>query len=162
MITIELEGALELEKKLAALQIKMARKIRARAVKAGARITLARAKAIAPVIIGGRMGDIIARALQIRTMKKPPRGAYGVRVQHSADANDELVHITRDGRRYYIPNAIEHGHAAPGRGGAGRGAAPKDVPPNPYMRPALAQTAHRAAQKMIDVALGEIKREWNR
>ena len=75
--------------------------------------------------------------------------------------NDKFVVTTKDGKRYYIPTAVEYGHAGPGGGGftalaidkdgnykvykKGRkkgqikkaSAKTKTVKPHPFMRPAM-------------------------
>ena len=60
--------------------------------------------------------------------------AYGVMTM--IDPREEsFIYYTKDKQRYYLPSAIEYGHAFPGRGG-GKGS-PKDVAAMPYLRPAF-------------------------
>lgn len=83
------------------------------------------------ISIGGQMGREIARSLTIRAMTRLKKGNYGTRI--ILKPNVLFDHNTADGKRYYIPAAIEYGHAYPGRGGGGD--SPKDVAPIPFMRP---------------------------
>lgn len=84
-----------------------------------------------------------------------------------AKYNDQFVHITKDGKRYYIPTAVEYGHKLPGGGGSvfqiayykkGKKAGQmkpvkyakeisKAVKPYPFMRPAYKSRVTRSAIK---------------
>ena len=159
MISMTLEGGKQLEAKLLGLERKVAKKIVRSAVRAGSKPILSAAKANAQSIVGGTMGGTIARSLQVRAMKKQRRSQYAVKIQHSEKANDQLVHIAASGEREYIPNAIEYGHAAPGRGGGKN--SPKDVPSRPYMRPAFDSSKGSAEQAVRTELLGGIERAYN-
>jgi len=159
MISMILEGGKELEAKLIGLERKVAKKIVRSAVRAGSKPILAAAKSNAQSVVGGTMGGVISRVLQVRAMKKQRRGQYAVRIQHGEKADDVLIQVSASGKRAYIPNAIEYGHAAPGRGGV-KGA-PKDVPALPYMRPAFDSTKGRAERALSAELIGGIERAYN-
>jgi len=158
MISMTLEGGKELEAKLIGLERKVAKKIVRSAVRAGSKPILAAAKSNAQSVVGGTMGGVISRVLQVRAPKEQERGRYAVRIQHGQKADDVLIQISASGKRAYIPNAIEYGHAAPGRGGKG---APKDVPALPYMRPAFDSTKGRAERALSAELIGGIERAYN-
>jgi hypothetical protein len=155
MISMTLEGGKELEAKLLSLERKVGKAIVRKAVRNGAKVMLPVAKSNANSIGGGEMGAIISRALQVRAMKKQRPGQYAVKIQHSEKYNDQLVHITKDGRRHYIPNAIEYGHAAPGDAGG-----VKIVEERPYIRPAFDTTKAGATNAVRHTLTVEIEREW--
>ena len=106
----------------------------------------------------GIMSNKIADSLVLTKFKKRVKGRYGYHVMF----NDygQFVYYTKGsasnvgteklvkGKRYFIPNAIEYGHASPGRGGGKN--APKDVPAKPFMRPALDSTLPNAAKIFED------------
>jgi hypothetical protein len=79
----------------------------------------------------------------------------GARSQLKWSSNIETKKTSyRPGReegRYYIPVAIEYGHAFPGRGRASGGGKhpPKDVAAKPFLRPALDVTLP-AAPKIFE------------
>ena len=96
--------------------------------------------------IGGSLNTaVIAKSLQIKVLKSRASGVYRMTVWHKPDVG-MLVHHTLTGKRYYIPSAIEFGHAFPGRGGGE--ASPKDVKPIPYIRSSFAASKH-TADKMV-------------
>ena len=102
------------------------------------------AKTNAQSMVGGSMGAKIARSLAVRAMTKMKRGHYGSKV--IIKASDLFVHISNAGKRYFIPFAIEYGHAYPGRGGKN---APKDVKPMPFMRKAYEANRKKAAGHLL-------------
>jgi len=157
MVTMQLEGADNLERTLASLEKTVAKKLARKGVRAAAGVTLPVCKAMAASVVGGRMGSLLAAALEVRAAKKQRPGSYMMRVQHSAKHNETFVDVAADGTRNYIPNAIEYGHAGPGGGGGA-----KTVQPMPYMRPGLESTKLSAANRMIAVLWDGIKGEFNR
>ena len=68
-------------------------------------------------MVGGEMGTLLAKNLFVQAMKKMRRGSYGRKL--SLKATDAFVYETADKTRYYIPAAIEYGHAFPGSGRGG-------------------------------------------
>lgn len=130
-----LEGGKETERKLKALERKVAKKIVRKGVREGLKPTHKAAKSNAKSMVGGEMGALLKKNIILRRFKKQRRGSYAMAVRiksESEGAPQEFVHKTKDGERYYIPAAIEFGHAAPGRGGGKN--PPKDMPAIPFMR----------------------------
>jgi len=110
-----------------------------------------------------RIGNRIAKALVLKPFRKQKPGQYGMKVLIDSDkagqfysfsmgANTQLrwssnIETRRVQRKigkttgqYFIPVAIEYGHAFPGKGGSGS----KDVAGKPFMRPALDVTLPNA------------------
>tara|TARA_Y100000310_G_scaffold160622_1_gene160387 strand:- start:1662 stop:2135 length:474 start_codon:yes stop_codon:yes gene_type:complete len=132
MIDMMLEGAAELEKTLLRLEKKTAKKVVRKAVRAGAKPTLTTAKNNAASMVGGKMGALIKKNIVIKAYKKQRSGSFALAVRMRSGVA-EFIHITADGERYYIPMAIEYGHALPGAGGSKS----KDVVAVPFMRNAI-------------------------
>jgi len=117
MISIQLEGGKELERKLAALETKVAKKVVRKAVRAAQKPILTAIKANARSMVGGHMGGLIASSVVLRAQKKQRRGSYAMNVRlksESEGAPAEFVHITKEGKRHFIPAAVEFGHG-PGK-----------------------------------------------
>jgi hypothetical protein len=101
------------------------------------------------------MGRQISKSLQLKVGKpKDRKTQYFIRVQHSPKFNDVFVSYSMGshsslathkttGDRYYIPNAIEYGHALPGQADGA-----KAVAPIPYLRPAFDSNIRRAERLM--------------
>jgi HK97 gp10 family phage protein len=143
MIQMSIQGAQEIERRLNSLEKKVAKSIVRKAVRAGAKPIHAAAKTNAKETVGGDMGSRLSKDLAVRAFKRQRRGQYGVNVRFKDD--EKLVHITAQGKRQYIPAAIEYGHAFAGRGGKN---APKDVPAVPFLRPAF-DTKKDAAERAV-------------
>lgn len=117
MISIQLEGGKELEKKLRGLETKVAKKVVRKAVRNAQKPVLTAMKANARNMIGGHMGGLIAANVVVRAQKKQRRGSYAMNVRlksESEGAPMEFIHITKEGKRHFIPAAIEFGHG-PGK-----------------------------------------------
>lgn len=117
MISIQLEGGKDLERKLAALEKKVAKKVVRKAVRAAQKPVLTAIKANARSMVGGHMGGLIASNVVLRAQKKQRRGSYAMNVRlkgESEGAPAELIHVTKEGKRHFIPAAIEFGHG-PGK-----------------------------------------------
>jgi len=115
MISIQLEGGIELEKKLMALETKISKNVVRTAVRKAQKPMLSAAKSNARSMVGGVMGGLIANNLVLRAEKKQRRGSYAVNVRvksESEGAPAEFIHITKEGKRHYIPAAIEYGHGS--------------------------------------------------
>ena len=161
MLDMTITGATEVEALFNRLEKKEAAKITRKGVRDVAKSTiLPAAKSNAQSIVGGETGVKLAKNMTVRTMTKLHRGHYGSKVIIKPD--DAFVHITKGGQRYYIPNAIEYGHAFPGRGG--RKNAPKDVPPMPFMRKTYEQNRKKAItylairmRILLEEAVGRLK-----
>jgi hypothetical protein len=117
MISIQLEGGKELERKLKALETKVAKKVVRKAVRNALKPALAATKTNARSMVGGHMGGLIASNIVLRARKKQRRGSYAMDVRlksESEGAPAEFIHTTKKGERQNIPAAIEFGHG-PGK-----------------------------------------------
>ncbi len=128
-ITLDIQGAAELDRKLAALPLKVARRVVPKAVRSAQKITLNAMRTMAlalPISIkrAGAMKAAIAAAMQIRVPARQRAGSYALHVRL---ANNPLFFYTskRTGKTSYIPAAIEYGHGAS-----------KEEAARPYARPA--------------------------
>ena len=154
-MAIETKGIKELEDKLKRLELKSAKKIVRRGVRAGSKVIQQEQKSNATSMVGGTMGSLISKALAIRSPKQR-RGSYALRVM--LKPNDEFVYVTKSGTRHFIPVAIEYGHAYPGQGGSGAA----DVMPIPFARTAL-DTKRREALKITHKTIAkDIETEFNK
>ena len=145
--SVQITGAKEIEAKLLSLERKFARTIVKDALREGANHLMKAMKGRARTIGKGQtgMGKRIANALAVRVWRRQYRGVYGLGIRLKRDpafvgyaqgsASSLKSKKLVQGRRYFIPTAIEYGHAFPGRGG--RKGAPKDVPARPFARPAI-------------------------
>jgi HK97 gp10 family phage protein len=156
-VSMNLKGGKELEKTLLAMEKKVAKKVVRRGVRKGLKPTLTAAKANVASMLGGResggdnevsMKQLLKDNLVIKVAKKQRKGSYKMAVQPRAD----VAGFVDDKNGYYIPFAIEYGHAFPGRGGGKN--APKDVPAIPFMR--------KAADANLKKAVPILAREINR
>ena len=161
MIQIKIENARAVQNALNAFEKKISKKIVREGVKAAWHPLLVRAKANARALDSRktkqkkskRMGHLIAKALVLKPFTKKKPGQYGMHVSMSFYEGDvyyitgarSLINVSTGARvkggesgRYYIPVAIEYGHAFPGRGRESGGGKhpPKDVAAKPFLRPA--------------------------
>ena len=148
MISIQLEGGKELEKKLGALGTKVGRKIVRQAVTKAQKPTLKEAQSNAKSMIGGEMGGLIAANIVLRTPKgkEMEPGGYEKNVRmksESEGAPAEFVHITKGGERQYIPSAIEYGHGTRKKESA-----------IPFMR----RAAYSQTKRTIAILAGELRK----
>ncbi len=149
-IIMKTKGFARFEKQLGALPLKMEKKIVKKAVRAGQKKTLAKARSNAKTLIGGEMGALIARSIKIKIYKKKRKGYFGLGVELLPDP--AFIHINADGGRNFIPTAIEFGH------GSG-----KDDAAIPYMRnahettkrPALAAVAKEIRKGLLESFKGK-------
>ena len=149
MISVQIEGAKELENKLLQLERKVGKKI----VRTGVRTAQ---KSLIPVIKGslmaisrgGGMAEKIAKALTVKAARRNPRGTYAVNVQLKDDP--AFLHYPKGsfssldtgkttGKRSYIPAAIEYGHGSN-----------KEQAARPFMRPAADATESSRIKILID------------
>ena len=124
-------------------------------------ITLPQLQSSASQVVGGEIGADISNSFKIKAMTKLRKGSYGTKVLINED--DKFVYFTKgsssdldrkkfnkdSGKRYFIPTAIEYGHAYPGRGGKKK--APKDVQPKPFMRPVYEKHRLGIAQRTMEL-----------
>jgi hypothetical protein len=147
MISMQVDNARAVQNALNKFEDKISKKIVRDAIKTGMRPLLAEAKSNAKGLTGTRikgvkksqrMGSIIARSLTTQVIKSSSlrrtygRDAWGQRIWPKKGSDELFAVNSKSGKRYYIPAAIEYGHAFPGRGGSGA----KDVPAKPFIRPA--------------------------
>lgn len=145
MFSVQIEGGKLLERKLLALERKVAKKIVRSAVRKGAKVVLRATKANAKSMVGGSVGSLISKNTAVRVFKKQRRGQFGVGIKQRPGI-PQFEHITKSGVRYYIPSAIEYGHALPGAGGSKQ----KDIAAIPFMRSAFDSTREAAKQVVIN------------
>lgn len=143
MIAIKTTGVKELRDMFNKLEKKEASAVARKSVReANKKHMLPEVKTRAESVVGGEMGTAISNAMTVQVMAKMRKANYGSKVV--IKPTDAFVHMTSDNKRYYIPNAIEYGHAFAGRGGGS--SAPKDVAPRPFMRP-----AYEAKRKITEI-----------
>lgn len=141
VIQIKILNAQAVQNALNAFEKRIAKKIVRQGVRAAWKPLLDRAKENALSMVGGSMGRLLARNMQLRAFRRQKKGNYGMLVRVKSGV-EEFIVVAKSGNRAYLPVAIEYGHAFPGRGG-GKGA-PKDVPAMPFMRKALDVTLPNA------------------
>ncbi len=156
---VSLDGDVRLMRKFAKLAGPMQATVVKRSLRSASKVVLRAVKENAKSMVGGHMGDLIARTAKVYTNKRR-RGdpVYGMRVAPKPDVH-EFEHETADGERYYIPWAIEYGHAFPGRGGGA--SPPKDVQPIPYARNAYEKTKDESTRVFWQSMSAQVKAIWN-
>ncbi len=137
-MAIKIEGAAALVKTLKNLEPKLGKKVLRKALRAGAKVMQKRAVGNAARMVGGETGGDIAESIVVKAMKRM-RHRYGVMAMIDPKASPMFA-----AGKYYIPAAIEYGHAHPGRGGGKK--PPKDVPAIPFFRSAFDSEKGRAGQ----------------
>lgn len=143
-MSMEVKGLKKLEKKLNGFEAKIGKKIMRKALRTGAKVVKQAQKTKATSVVGGDMGTNISRSIVVRSLKVRRKQLY--RVSSMLNPNNySLIHITQAGKRYYIPTAIEYGHANPGLGGT----TIKDVAPKPFMRVAMNESESAAKRAVI-------------
>jgi len=152
-----------LMRKFDALETKVARAAIRKGVRAGRKTTLAVAKTNAAGLrkSGTGMSEKIRSALKLRVTPKSTlhrKDSYAMEVLIDPKITPEFLHVTKEGKKYYIPYAIEYGHAAPGDGGS----KDKFVLPKPFMIPAHEMTRNTSIYMASRVIADEIKKAWNR
>lgn len=151
---LKVDGIEKINKMLQRVEKKVAEKAEKKILKQAMQPLLSDAKSSASNLGSGKMSSLLSKTLKIYNIKKKNlrRGHIGVQLRHKEDkklvaysvgSSSSLATKKTSGKRYFIPNAIEYGHAFPGRGG-GKGA-PKDVPARPYIRPAYDRNKDKCA-----------------
>jgi len=143
MISVEIKGLREMERTLIRLERKGGRAVVRKALRVATKPVQKQTKTNAKAMVGGEMGGLLAKNIVVRAAKKRPY-EYRLLMMPKPDV-PEFLSFTQGssfslkskkqttGKQYYIPNAIEFGHAFPGKGGSGN----KDVAPIPFMRSAM-------------------------
>ena len=106
---INVKGFDKFDRQLRNLDNKVAKKIVKTATRAAAKNTLTAVKANARSMIGGDMGQLIAKWAKIIVFKHQRRGSWGVQIGMKAGV-PEFVDYSKVGKRNYIPSALEFGH----------------------------------------------------
>jgi len=105
MISIQLEGGIELEKKLMALETKISKNVVQTAVRKAQNPMLSAAKSNARSMVGGEMGDKIAENLKILAPEKgQKKGTYELSVRFKKSS--ELWHYTM-GSAFALAETVE-------------------------------------------------------
>jgi hypothetical protein len=175
LLDIKVTGANEIEKLLRQLE----RKEAANAVRKGTRETqketiLVDAQNNVNSLVGGSMGSAIAKNLVVRAMTKLLKFNYGHKV--IIKETDAFVYESKNtGTRYYIPFAIEYGHAFPGRGSGvymakgmsekrakQKASGNKDVAPIQFMRKAFEANRKKAVDVLRDKVLRHLEDAVNK
>ncbi len=139
MFAMTVQGSAQLERDLLKMERKMAKKVVRRAVRLGANIVKAEARVQAEANVGGDMGKLLSKKMQVSPYKRQRRGQYAMQLRLRPDV-PEFVHTTQTGERQYIPHAIEYGHEGPGG---------NFVAPIPFLRPAVEGKRKAAENKIV-------------
>lgn len=176
-ISIQIENASAVQKALDGFEKKISKKIVRQGVRAAWKPLLNKSKQNARTNVGGQMGSLIAKNLQLRAWRRQRKGQYGMMVRIKSGI-PEFLSFAKGARTFlrwrsdietrrvsyragkttgqaYIPSAIEYGHAFPYHGGKG---ANKDVAAIPFMRPALdlaLPNAPKIFQQHLESAIAE-------
>lgn len=161
MISVQIEGAKELENKLLQLERKVGKKIVRTGVRNAQKSLLSVIKAnLSAISKGGGMAQKIAKALTVRAARRNPKGTYSVNVQ--IKSQPEFVYYPKgsfsslgtrktQGKRSYVPAAIEFGHGQS-----------KEQAARPYMRPAADATEKSRIKILSDYVRSEIMKIWGK
>jgi hypothetical protein len=159
MISVQYSGIEEIRKMIVGLEQKEIAKIARQTTREIQKTVMLPAyKKYAKIMVGGKMGALIAENLIVRAMTKMKRGNYGYKVALPEDLGvfftegssfDINTKKQLSGKRYYIPAAIEYGHAFPGRGGKKN--SPKDVPASPFAKTAYEANSESIIKQTIDL-----------
>lgn len=157
-----IEGGEQLAQNLATLDARLRRNVYATSVRRSqeAMRTAARANARAlprsekKLFVAGRKGqenirmaELLARNIVIAPPKKQRPGSFSIHVQMRRGVS-EFVHVSKVGRRSYIPAAIEFGHGADPASAA-----------RPFMRPAAERTKDERLRRLAQELGSGILRE---
>lgn len=146
------------DKKLIALEFKVAKKIVKDATRTAAKNTLKKVKSNAKTMVGGNMGGLLAKHAKIIVFKHQRKGSWGVQIgmksgvpefdYYPVGASSDLRGRKTTGKKSYIPAAIEYGH--------------DNARPIPYIRQAWASTKQQDIQIMGRKLKEGIEREGKR
>ena len=154
-VTLQTTGLELLDAKLMRLETKVAKKIVKDATRAGAKVTLKQVKSNAKSMVGGNMGNLLAKHAKIIVFKHQRRGSWGVQIGMKSGvpefdywpvgSSSSLSGRRATGKKSYIPSAIEYGH--------------DNARPIPFIRSAWAATKNRATKVMARELRQGIERE---
>lgn len=132
-ITIEEKELEQVLRNLKRFEYKFQSKAARPAIRSALKLARASARQKMMSIVGGRMGGLMAKSLKLKVPKKRKR--YVIRNMLTMQVQDDFIHMTGriPGRitsiRYFIPAAIEYGHAAPYDGVLAMGSGKKTAKP---------------------------------
>ena len=146
---INVTGAKEIEKELEVLGKKTSKKIGRKSCRGGAKSVKPSVQSNARTMVGGNMGNLIAKSYRIRKAKEIAKhsGVYAIAIEPKPEV-PQFVSISKIGTRNYIPAAIEYGH--------------DNVPPIPFARKTAAQSERSAMKVMKNVFVDGIEAEWKK
>jgi hypothetical protein len=164
-------GVRELEKKLKTLEPRIAKRVIAKALRAGGKIALSVTKARTPVgdpsrrtrVFGSKTKvrseiekkpGYMKRSLKLRVPKKSALGTYAVMLRFDTARFPDLLTVSRAGKRYFYPAAVQYGHRASGRFAGG-----PNVRGNPFITDAFDSYEARARSRIIRMIAVGIERE---
>ncbi|MGE0857796.1 MAG: HK97-gp10 family putative phage morphogenesis protein [Gammaproteobacteria bacterium] len=134
LIDISQLGDKRLQKKLDKLDKRVQKAIVRRGLRKAAKDVLESARAIVPVDTGALRDGLAVKAL------KPKRGSFGVQVVTPTRAE---LGIPADAKGYY-PAVVEYGSDK------------RNLPPRPYLRPALDQNREKGKRTVADSIRAEV------
>lgn len=140
---VAIDGGAELDRMLKGLGGKAGKAIVRKAVTAGGNIVKAAVEQNAPSMVGGEMGRLIGRNIQVRAYRRQRSGSYARFLSIKANV-PEFDHVTASGTRHYIPADIEFGH--------------DDVAPIPFMRRSAESTKKRAETRVFRLIQADVLR----
>ena len=148
---VNVTGAKEVERALASMTQKIARKTVRQGVRVSGKVTVEKTKQNANSLVGGQMGALIAKNVQIRAFKRQRRGQYGMSVRLKTGI-DGFIHIAKRSKyptgRTYIPFVIEYGH--------------DNAAPIPFMRNAADSTRDRVKTTFAEFVFSKVSAEFRR
>lgn len=138
-----LEGGPELDRMLKGLGGKAGKKIVRSAVTQAIKIPMARIKANFISMVGGDMGLLLSSNLQSRAWRRQRSGSFARYISLKPNVPG-FEHVAADGKRTYIPAAIELGH--------------DDVAPVPAMRVGAEATKEQTERRLFRLITAGILR----
>jgi hypothetical protein len=129
------------------MELKVAKTIVRRVTRTAAKNTLKEVKLNALRMVNGEMGELLFHNAKIFTFKHQRRGSFGVQIGMDP-AEEKFIHYSKNGKRSYIPSAIEYGH--------------DDARPIPFIRSAWDKTKKEDIRIMAKMFKTEIEREAQR
>lgn len=106
---ITLEGFNSLDTVLKTLPIKVQKKVVKQATRAAAKNTKTQVQLNALRMVNGEMGELLYHNTKVMVFKHQRRGSWGVQIGMDP-REDRFVDYSANGKRNYIPSAIEYGH----------------------------------------------------
>lgn len=137
---MEIKGLKALEQKLKKMEKKDAKKAVRQGTRAAQKLCEQVTKDNARSMVGGEMGEEIAKATKVKAIYKQKKGQYALQVAIDPKQAEKFKHVTESGETYYIPTAIEYGHRKQDGG---------KVAPIPYARSAAESTEVKRLNKLI-------------